>query len=370
MGKIRLVLPDVIYAVPGIECNIYFDNTVLLLNLNTVAFDVTCPVGMQYQERWSFIPKAQEIGEYPLELKVVDSSNTVLAQGETLVRVVPDRLQDEAEASYLLIGDSFAEYSVYPQHILDLSMRNGRDGLHMIGSRGAGNMPPTGALRHEGYSGWTTEAFTTRSGLLSRSGYHHRPGAGSPFVYTRPDGSSRLDFARYCEEFNQGRGPDLVTIQLGGNDVFSDRDDTIDDTLDQMFSHMETLINAIHAARSDTCIGIVIDTLPSTSQDGFRNYRGDRKQTRWQLRRNQHRMIERMLENYQGREAGHIYIVPNYLNLDCASHFPTWNPARNSRSDDRIKRVNNGTHPTTAGYQQMGDSIYAWINGQIKGVGQ
>lgn len=366
-GEIRLVLPPRIYATPGLECNIYFDNIVLALDIKDYAFDVTCSQGMQYQERWAYTPSEAEGGAYPITITVVDSSNTVVARGESAIHVVPDVISVGRGATLLIVGDSFAEYSVYPQHILDLSRRNGASGLRMIGSRGGGNMPPTTGLRHEGYSGWTAEAFTTSAGPLSRSGYHHRPGTGSPFVYTGGDDARYLDFGRYCDEFNEGLGPDLVTIQLGGNDVFSATDESIDAVVDNMLVHFDSLIDAMHKVRADTRIGVVIDTLPSTSQDGFRNYRGDRKQTRWRLRRNQHRMNERLIDHYRNRRGDHVYLIPNYLAMDCAESFPVWSPRRNARSEDKYTRVNNGTHPTAAGYQQMGDSIYAWLNGQLVG---
>ncbi|MEZ6191056.1 MAG: SGNH/GDSL hydrolase family protein [Phycisphaerales bacterium] len=365
-GPVRLILPPVIYAVPGIECNIYFDNIILALDRDNYAFDVDCVKGMQLSERWTCTPGEKDIGEYLITIRVLDSSNALVASAESVLHVSPDALMSGGRATLLIVGASFTEYSIYPRHILDLSRRGGPSGLKLIGSRGSGNMPPTDDLRHEGYSGWTAQAFATKAGPLSRSGYHHRPGTGSPFVYSRPDGSSSLDFAAYCREFNDGVGPDMVTIQVGTNDVFSATDETIDRVINEMFTHYEALIASIHEARSDTHIGVVMVTPPSASQDGFRNYRGAGKQTRWQLRRNQHRLMERMLEHFVGREDENVFFLPSYLNLDCEVNFPTWTAARNARSKDPTTRVNNGTHPSEAGYQQIGDGMYAWVCAQMQ----
>ena len=53
--------------------------------------------------------------------------------------------------------------------------------------------------------------------------------------------------------------------------------------------------------------------------------------------------------------------IPEFVNLDCERHFPTWNAPANGRASGKITRVNNGTHPSTEGYNQMGDSIYCWL---------
>src|SRR5687767_3587945 len=73
-GKVRLLLPPVIYAVPGMEANLYFDNVVLVLDPDDYAFDVVCAKGKQMAERWTFTPEAREAGDYPFELIVRDEA--------------------------------------------------------------------------------------------------------------------------------------------------------------------------------------------------------------------------------------------------------------------------------------------------------
>jgi lysophospholipase L1-like esterase len=359
-GDARLILPPIVYATPGIECNIYYDNIILTLNVHNFAFDVTCPKGLQFQERWAYTPTAEELGDYPVTIEVRDDSNKVVARGRSIVRVAAERPEADP-ATLLIVGDSLTEYSVYPKHILELSKRSGATRLRMIGSRGAGNMPPTDDLRHEGYSGWTAEAFVVMTGPLSRSGYHQRGATGSPFVYESEDGTKSVDFGRYCAEFNAGKGPDLVTIGLGINDVFTANDESINERVDGILGFYDVLIESIQKTSLDTRIGLQMEAPPSTSQDGFRNYTGAGKQTRWQCRRNQHRLMERMIQHFGDRTDKHIYLVPNYLNLDTDKHYPTWSPPINARTDETMTRVNNGTHPSDAGYRQIGDTVYCWI---------
>jgi lysophospholipase L1-like esterase len=261
----------------------------------------------------------------------------------------------------LIVGDSLTEASVYPEQIVDLANGDGTRRVELIGTRGPKNMPPTGDVRHEGYSGWTANAFTLFTGPLARSGFYKRGATGSPFMYDSPSRKPSLDFARYCADVNDGKCPDLVTIGLGTNDVFNANDDNIDAALDEMFSHYDAIVNSIRKACGATRIGVQLTTPPSTSQDGFRNYRGTGKQTRWQYRRNQHRMVEQLLAHYGGRESEQIFVIPTYLNLDAAHGFPTARERTSARSKEFTVRVTNGAHPTDAGYRQIGDAIYAWV---------
>lgn len=364
-GDVRLILPPVIYAAPGIETNIYFENICLMLNPADYTFDVRSPKGLQLQERWSYTPEADEAGEYPLMIEVRDASNKVVGRGTTTVRVAPPQAGTKGYATLLMTGASLTERSVYPRHVLDLSIRDPYVLLKFVGSRGPNNLPPTGELRHEGYSGWTAEAFATREGPLSRSGYHKRPETGSPFVYKDSAGKPVLDFKRYCDQFNDGKAPDFVTIQVGINDTWTATDETIDERIDVMFGYYDQLVDMIHRLRSDTKIGVFVVSPPSASQDGFRNYRGPGKQTRWQVRRNQHRLVERFISHYGGREREHIYLLPVYLNLDTVNHYPTFTAPRNMRSPQMVARVNDGTHPDEAGYRQNGDVIFCWIKSML-----
>jgi hypothetical protein len=360
-GRVRLLLPPVIYAVPKIETNIYFDNIVLVLNRDNYAFDVICDKGLQLAERWTLTPEATDVGEYPIQVVVRDETNSVLARGRSTVRVVPFEQKVPGLTTLLLVGASLTEYSIYPQQLLDLDKKDGYMLLRFIGSRGPNDAPPTGELRHEGYSGWTAEAFVTLHGPLSRSGYYKRPETGSPFVYETSAGQYQLDFARYCKEFNGGVGPDAITIHLMPNDIFTATDDTIEARVDKMLGYYDALIKEFHKVRANTRVGVVLPTPPSQSQDGFRNYRGAGRQTRWQYRRNLHRALERAIQKYGGREGEHIYLVPVYANFDTAHHYPTVTGPVNARASETAVRVNNGTHPAPEGYQQTADSIYCWL---------
>ncbi|MGI6459531.1 MAG: SGNH/GDSL hydrolase family protein [Candidatus Hydrogenedentales bacterium] len=351
---IRLMLPKTVYAVPGIECNLYFDNTVLVLNAANFAFDIDCARGRQFADCWRFVPTAEEVGDYGLTLTVRNADHAVVAEGTTVLRVAPANAGAGRKVSLLLIGDSLTNASVYSQHLLDLCAGEGNPSLTLVGSHGRGE--PLGPNRHEGYGGWTAKRFATLWTGIARTGDAAK--RGSPFLYETDDGQRVLDFQRYCNDVHGGQLPDAVTIFLGCNDTFSAIDDSIDGVIDDMFAHMDALIAMIRAVSSELPIGLIQPVPPTVSQDAFgANYASG--QTRWQYRRNQHRVVERMEAHYADQPR--IWLVPAYVNLDCAHNFPMASQPVNARNEAAIVRQYDSVHPAESGYRQIGDSVYCWL---------
>lgn len=361
-GKVRLTLPPVIYATPGVESNIYFDNIVLVINPLNYIFDVTCDLGFQYDERWTCKPDAKEAGDHPITIEVRDESNAVIARARSIVRVADPAASSGHEVSLLAIGDSHLQHDgTYLQDVLDLSKVDPSMHLTLVGCRGKGNKPPTDDLRHEGYNGWTAEAFATRNRPKPRTGEYIPAETGSPFIFMNDDNQPVLDFKKYCVQFNHGKPVDYVIIQLGGNDVWNCDDSDIDSKIDRVFGFYDMLIKMVRDYSSDTKIGVVMLDPLTRSQHGYRNYRADRKQTRWQYRRNQHRVNEREIETFGGREASNVYLLPVHLNIDCVHAFGTRALPLNARMPTTEPRVNDGAHLSPEGYLQMGDPIFAWL---------
>lgn len=63
MDSAKLQLPEEIYAVPGVEANVYFDNTVLLPNPDIFVFEVDCAKGRNDQKRWRVTPSDGDTGD-------------------------------------------------------------------------------------------------------------------------------------------------------------------------------------------------------------------------------------------------------------------------------------------------------------------
>jgi lysophospholipase L1-like esterase len=274
------------------------------------------------------------------------------------VRVLPAAAGRDRAVTALLIGDSLTHASCYSEELLKLCAAEGPQltlrGTHHVEGFSAANV-------HEGYGGWTFRAFVSKYEPNPEPGSYSQ--RSSPFVFLE-DGQPTFDFPRYVREHCEGQPPDFVTVALGCNDTFGASEDHLEETIDQMFGCADQLLTGIRQAGPETAIGLFLLVPPAASQDNFgANYACG--QTRWQCRRNQHRVVERMLATYGGREKENIFLIPAYVNLDTVHNFPTATGPANARSDFPITRGVNGVHPAPAGYYQMADTLYAWLKGRL-----
>lgn len=359
-GAVRLTLPPVISAVVGLEVNLYFENVALALNPANFGFDVNCSKGRQQRERWTLTPKSDDVGAHALTLEVRNQRNEIVARARSIVQVVAADAGQSRELAVLMIGDSLTNASVYPKRLLDLCSPPANPKLTLVGSHGPGGMP--GEVRHEGYGGWTALRFATHyTGVARQGDYRQR---GSPFLYVDTNGKPALDYAAYCKDVHGGKFPEIVTIFLGPNDIFSQQDATIEAGIQTMLTHYDDLIRMVHAAAPNTRIGVMLPVPPAASQDAFgASYASG--QTRWQYLRNQHRLVERLLDRYGARDSERIHIVPAHLNLDCVRNYPGESVKPNSQNDALTLRQNNGVHPAASGYNQIGDTVYTWIKTRL-----
>jgi lysophospholipase L1-like esterase len=347
--NLRMVLPPDLYATPGHEMNLYFDNAILALDSHDYLFDVTCARGRQDQERWRFTPTEKDVGDHPLSLQVLDADGNVLAEGSTTVHVTPNAAP-AAPFTLLCVGDSLTHASVYPAELFTLL---GPEHVKLIGTHHPiESLPPE--VVHEGYGGWQWQTFCTRWGEGDK------PGAKSPFLRLEGD-KPVLDFQAYCDAQNGGKGPDFITVLLGWNDIFRATDADIEATIDTVFSYADTLLAEFRRVRPDTQIGLLLLTPPAATQDAFGSNYGC-GQTRWQARRNQHRLVERMMEKFAGREGENLWLLPAHLNLDTVNNYPSVTEPANARTEKQVTRLSNGVHPSADGYRQIADTIYAWLS--------
>lgn len=356
-----MLLPEMIYGVPGIEMNVYFDNLVAD-DARNYEITVNCPRGMQMSDRWTFTPAESDVNEFILSITFRNKQTEVIKKAASNIVISSKNNGAGKKISLLIIGDSLTHAGVYPDHLYQLC--NSQDGpeLLFIGNNKSGTYPDI--VRFEGYGGWTAERFATSYSDSLPPGTREKP--RSPFVYKNADDSPGLDFERYCKEYNNGNFIDVALIFLGCNDVFDANDANIESKIDYMLNYYEKLVQMVHQYSNKTKIGLLIPVPPASSQDAF-GYNYNCRQTRVQYKRNQSRLAARMLEKYQSRQKeDNIFIVPTHLNIDTYHSYPVRQERVNSNTDETIVRQINGVHPDKTGYYQIGDTVYSWLKSAIK----
>lgn len=338
--SLQLTLPPMFYAVPGVEMSIYFDNIVLTETPKKYRFEVDCEIGTVDQNRWSVTPTESNVGQYSLSVKVTDADGANLGTANTVLQVSkPDAGASRDTCRLLIIGDSLTNATTYSNEIARLLSTPGNPKWQMLGT----HKPKSAAagVAHEGYGGWTWQRFVSQ--------YEPKPDGtnrkrSSPFVYLGKDGKPGLDLPRYFKEECNDLKPDYVIIMLGINDCFSAKQDAIDEKIDGMFTQADILIKALQTAAPQAEVGICLTTPGNYRQEAFyANYKD--RYSRWGWKKIQHRLVQRQIEKFKGRENENLFIIPTELNLDIVDGYP----------------VNNGVHPNKVGYQQIGASIYAWL---------
>jgi len=335
----RLVIPDVIYAVEGVETNVYFDNVFLSVNPDAYVFDVNCPKGSNFGKKWSFTPAKLDVGKYNWTLRVI-GENGLVAKKELRLLVAPADAGKGRKISLLMVGDSITDVTTFPKRVHALFQGAGNPELTMLGTRPV--PAKNGSMAHEGYAGWAWETFL-------RTG---------PFVSGK-DGRTDLDIPAYFAKYNNGVAPDFITIQLGVNDVFGSDDYRIYNTLYHLERDMEQLVNAFRRAAPDAVIGIGLPT-PCATQDGMGQiYRCG--QTKFQYTKNRLMLSELVMRKYGTGADKNISVIPMHNNLDCEHNFPMQEYPVNAGNSAKISMPKDGLHPAEAGGNQLGDTLYAWL---------
>lgn len=347
-ADLRLSLPTDFYAVVGSEMSLYFDNVVLTETPDRYRFAVVCPIGETGTRRWNCTPRPGDTGTHALTITVSDSGGKQLAHKSARLHVVPSNAGQGQSLKLLIVGDSLTHATVYPNELARLLSRPGNPSWKMLGTHRPKNA--AAGVAHEGYGGWTWQRFVSRY-EPNPDGTHRK--RSSPFVFLDSSGKPKLDVGRYFDETAEGDRPDVVMFLLGINDCFSANPDQLtatDERIDGMLQQAGRLLAAFRKAAPQADLAICVTTPPNSRQSAFEaNYQT--RCSRWGWKRIQHRIVERLLAEYETPEGnsegnrGRLFVVPTHLNLDPIDGYP----------------ANNGVHPNASGYRQVGVSLYSWL---------
>lgn len=338
-----LLLPATVWAVPRVECNLYF-NSLLPLASRPLFWDVSCQKGRQMQARWTWTPGSEEAGSTPLEITATDDSDQKIAAGKTTVRVAQEKAGAGKPIRILIVGDSLTASGMYTGELLKLLAGPNEPSPTLLGTQGdaKGN-------RHEGYPGWTWRRFLT---------INPTAGPPSPFVF---DG--KINFSEYLRTHCEGTPPDFIVVFLGTNDVFGLSEAARATAIAQVLADAERLIGILRAGAPQAAIGLVIPLSPA-SQDAFGANYGSGETRRGYVKSLQLYTTE-FLKRFDAREGENIHIIPAALNFDSENGYPVEQQSVHARSDAKVTRQINAVHPAVQGYRQVADAIFAWIKNSL-----
>lgn len=418
----KLVLPPKIYALEGLQSNIFLPHTIGI-DHTLYDYDFTCTKGIHQVSGWRWTPASTDAaGTYALTLACLDKrTGDVLATASTQVVLVAKNANAGNTKKVQVIGDSLVAAGSITQGILNNASADSM-AVTLIGTRG------TGLNKHEGRGGWTINDYTTAgrtyylftvsgittppainatiytynggeftiqesnlsggAGTLLCSYTGTAPVNGSNGTLTKKDsaavgdatiafsdvqsqsgnpfwngtangGNGAIDYQNYLT-VNSLSAPDVVIIQLGINDTFGlTTDQAVTDFCATAFPKLDVLINSILAVNAN--IKVAVCAPPSyASQDAFgNNYQNG--QTSRRACKNITAFNDALFAYYKPKEANRIYTLSGGINVDSANNFPETAVAVNSRNTKTAIKQTNGVHPDVGGYYEEADVMTPFI---------
>lgn len=346
-GPLQLTLPPVCYAVAGTEFTLWFENVLLTQTPGNYKCQVEAGVGRTEPRRWTWTPAASDVGKRIVTVSVTDAEGKSLGKASTELRIAPADAGNERPLTLLIVGDSLTHATVYPNEIARLLSQPGNPKWSMLGTHRPSNASP--GVGHEGYGGWTWERFNTL--FTEKPDPAKKIQQTSPFVFADDAGKPALNIERYLKEHADGKSPDVVFFLLGINDCFGAKPDDpakMDEQIDRVLKQADILLAAFHKAAPKATLAIGLTTPGNVREGAFRANYQDRY-PQWGWKRIQHRLVQKELEHFSGREKEGIVLVPTEIELDPLDGYPE----------------DNAVHPSTAGYNQVARSIYAWLKNHL-----
>lgn len=259
-----------------------------------------------------------------------------------------------------MVGDSLTNYTVYPARLYELCQGENNPKLTMIGTR---RFVPKGIripenVRHEGWAGWRWDSFLTR--------WDEGPAIKKPrksrFLFKK-EGKLVFSLADYLKTDNF-KMPDIITIQLGVNDIFHAVDEDRAERIRMILENADKMIACFRKDAPDALIGVGFVT-PGALQDGF-GYKSRCSQTAWGYFLNTFSLNRAMAKHFAGKDPK-LFLIPGNVGLDTENNFPVRKEEVNYGNPAAVIRQCNGVHPAPAGYRQIGDIYYAWLKNMLTG---
>lgn len=332
----KLTLPPTLYALEGVEFNLYFDNIVsndaseYYWDVNLYNGDTYVDLGKQEEKRYTLTPTSGNVGTYRFLLTQRDKNYTVINDVEAVLKVVSASAKNGQTLTLLPCGDSVTAFdNSWVKQMKDLYITNGLT-INTIGKYG------TAPYLKQAISGWTLQN-----------------------LYDDMCTDGIFDFASYMSK-NGFASCDIISIHIGINDTSWMTPERVDAQWLINKAMYDTIITSAKAFNPNIKIAIDVTIPVASSQDGF-GYKRLSGLTRWTAKRAIHRYSQYLIDYFKDRESEGIYLVPFNVNLDTANNYATQTVAVNARNATTVVRQIDEFHPATSGFQQLADSKFAFL---------
>ena len=381
-----LKLPEVVYAAPEVECNIYYANVFSSVAPQNYAYVVKCAVGKQENHRWTWFPQPADAGKsFDLTMEIFSDAGRV-ASAKCKIQVAANAKNPERKFTLALLAASTVN-SGYPQYLMELMHSRGFKNYTPVGTyAGIGEPLEPGKAACDGYGGWGWHTFL-HQWSYSTSEYQNIQDEAekaqmkllgvadvkrnneyrlrSPLLKAEK-GKVVVDIQGWFNRINNGKAPDFILIDLGYNDVFSCTEEKLAPTLERdVLPQMKRMVAELRKAAPNATIGITVPPLGSGSQDAFGNNYGC-KQSKFQYWRNERAYGALVLRFVAELNDPEIFAIPCNHCIDPEGSYPARQVPIHSRTGEKVVRQSNALHFNAAGGRQMADALYAWLRSQME----
>lgn len=342
LTELIINLPSKIYALPGFETNIYYEN--LVENWEKYNFNIACSKGRDMKRGYTITPTAADAGTYTLSVIVSTKDGQSQKTATTTLVITPATAGAGETVKLLVLGDSTTANGTTIAKLHE-NFNDDNMTVNTLGTLG------TAPNNMEGRGGWTFEYYNTLA---------ERNGVTNPFY--NPS-TQRFDASYYF--INTGVTiPDWFFINLGINDMFNyTSDSSLEAQIQRCVDYCDAMIASIKTASAAVKIGVCVTIPPNDSQDAFGKAYGC-AQTRNRYKRNNLLWAHRVIAEYDNRESESIYLVPIHTNLDTVYNMGLETlpvNARNTTVTYESPIGNGGVHPVESGYWQIADVYTAFL---------